>query len=437
MYEPKNRQLVPKVIKETTTAKQENVTYPISNNKMNNSTTVGIQVSESNIPRKDAANYYSTSVDKTFNKTHSTIGIQVSENATPIKKSILKTPQKSHQNRPSTAPIIHSKVKRSEKKSLDDSYVLSERRKILDENHIERSNDMKYYSSILNTYAGKESSLYERVPFIQRKKKVMHRDDHVKLEMTRVSAEELSGSVLDLQNEPAFTKKKISCYPKNHNILRTHTIEEIENDVEKNVEENSDPISEVCEEEFDDDKYNYLKSLKNYQYYKSKSLPNSYRTSYNDDFDALTRSVSSPIVLAERRVGSRSNMSDIFDQCMSDVRYTKGSESLFRKEYDKRRYETEYDQSFRKKSSLEYIPKKRCEVLSANEDDFFDYYDQVLQNRQVAYKPILRSFLDQQLRNQDKCSEGHNIENRSKRIYRNEETLRRTKHYDPLQYSDR
>lgn len=104
---------------------------------------------------------------------------------------------------------------------------------------------MKYYSSILNTYAGKESSLYERVPFIQRKKKVMHRDDHVKLEMTGVSAEELSGSVLDLQNEPAFTKKKISCYPKNHNILRTHTIEEIENDVEKNVEENSDPISEV------------------------------------------------------------------------------------------------------------------------------------------------------------------------------------------------
>ena len=85
--------------------------------------------------------------------------------------------------------------------------------------------EIRRYASLLNIVAGMNSSDYKREPYIQKKKKIRHKDDSVKLSYN-FDHRDVHDSFITLQNEPAIPKRKISCYDKNHNILRTHTTDE-------------------------------------------------------------------------------------------------------------------------------------------------------------------------------------------------------------------
>ena len=62
--------------------------------------------------------------------------------------------------------------------------------------------------------AGSHSEDYQRAPFISKKKKV-HENPFLS-----------NPSLYRVSSEPCLQKKRISMYPKNHNILRTYTVKE-------------------------------------------------------------------------------------------------------------------------------------------------------------------------------------------------------------------
>ena len=66
----------------------------------------------------------------------------------------------------------------------------------------------------LDLRAGNHSENYHRSAFISKKKKVFDNPSNSDLAVYRVSS------------EPCLQKKRITMYPKNHNILRTFTVKE-------------------------------------------------------------------------------------------------------------------------------------------------------------------------------------------------------------------
>eukprot|EP00111_Clytia_hemisphaerica_P022100 TCONS_00064946-protein len=185
--------------------------------------------------------------------------------------------------------------------------------------------------------AGSHSEDYQRAPFISKKKKVQDNPFLSNPSLYRVSS------------EPCLQKKRISMYPKNHNILRTFTVKE--------------------EEE------------------SPRSSPNKFKSSYSLHFDEKPQEQGSAIMSALYTMNRKNSSSSVHSALFSEL---EDSHRFHKKDYDKGNYETEYQNIFaRKNSSQNKLVSPLLEAVKDNQE-FTDYYKQVLNKRIYAYSPSMR-----------------------------------------------
>jgi len=227
--------------------------------------------------------------------------------------------------------------------------------------------------------AGKESALYERHAFIQRKKriKIPNSDHFVYSGTADISQDQRSNIVKNKTfktTEPALQTKKIVAYDKNHNILRSDILR-YDSDQTEQV---SPVIQAYYHQQYEQahpvDQHYIEKILSRYEKHKEKPLKEMYRSSYSLDYSSTAVSKNAPLLHAENKLVAKSI--DNGNSPRENLVEKKASSFIYTKSYSPRSYETEYHNQFKKNSMNVKV--------DANED-FIQYYQNVLKNRPIAY----------------------------------------------------